>query len=95
MIDKWDDKEKITDDFLEWYRNRIDAAREKGKMLFNKLIELDIFKKMPGDTIHLSDGFREYYNKILWAKIVKDFKADPLEGIDHELLKPGMLKTMI
>jgi hypothetical protein len=74
------------------------AVLKRTELLFDRLIELDIFREMPNppNSYHLSERFRNWYNKVLWNKIIRDCTADStLETIDHELYKPESIRAMI
>ena len=74
-----------------WHEQDAQAAR-----IINSLVELKIFKYMPGNRYQFSDEFWQYFRTILWNRMKRDLKADPRrEDIDIDLYKPETVRSVI
>ena len=74
-----------------WYDQDAHAAQ-----IITSLVELKIFKYVPGNRYHFSDEFWQYFRTILWNKMKRDLNTDPRrEDVDIELYKPETVRSII
>ena len=74
-----------------WHEQDAHAAR-----IINSLVELKIFKYMPGNRYHFLDEFWQHFRTILWNRMKRDLTADPRrKDVDIELFKPEIVRSII
>jgi hypothetical protein len=88
---------ELSKDFKEFVKKTIDerreAVQEKGRLVFNRLIEIGIVSEIPR-LASRSEAFRRLANKLSWFTVMRDFKTDPTLK-DHELLNPEAIDAMM
>src|SRR5215831_18549116 len=76
---------------INWHEQDAQADR-----IINSLVELKIFKYMPGNRYQFSDEFWQYFRTILWNRMKRDLNANPRrEDIDIELYKSETVRSII
>lgn len=77
---------------------RLDDVVKEIEQINDRLIELDVFKRMdnPPGSIHFSDNFRDFFNKLLRSKIQSEYKKNPdMTDIDSDLIKQESIPSLL